>query len=234
MWSFFALVMLVFYTSYLCSVLSMDKVDAQITSVEDLVHQSTVQYGCVNGGSTMKFFENSESETYRRMFFAMKSAKPSVFTNSNDEGKVRVQKGKGKYAFLMESPAIEYVTERNCDLEQVGREFDQKGYGIAMPISKFWSSLILERENNSILFLDSRYRNAINQAVLALTEEGIVQRIKNQWWQAQEQCQKKPANSSEAEADSDYVVWFFVFLGGGCFVALIVAIVEYLFRILQK
>lgn len=66
----------------------------------------------------------------------MDSARPSVFTGSNIEGVERVVKGKGNYAFLMESTSIEYVIERNCELTQVGSMLDSKGYGIAMPPSK--------------------------------------------------------------------------------------------------
>jgi len=56
---------------------------------------------------------------------------------SNNEGVERVVKGKGNYAFLMESTSIEYVIERNCELTQVGGLLDSKGYGIAMPPSKY-------------------------------------------------------------------------------------------------
>lgn len=45
-------------------------------------------------------------------------------------------RGKGSYAYLMESTTIEYVVERNCDLTQVGGMLDSKGYGIAMPPSE--------------------------------------------------------------------------------------------------
>lgn len=71
------------------------------------------------------------------MWSFMESARPSVFTSSNVEGVERVVKGKGSYAFLMESTSIEYVIERNCDLTQVGGLLDSKGYGIAMPPSEY-------------------------------------------------------------------------------------------------
>lgn len=67
----------------------------------------------------------------------MESARPTVFTSSNKEGEERVMRGKGSYAYLMESTTIEYVVERNCDLTQVGGMLDSKGYGIAMPPSEF-------------------------------------------------------------------------------------------------
>lgn len=71
------------------------------------------------------------------MWSFMESARPSVFTSNNLEGVERVVKNKGSYAFLMESTSIEYVIERNCELTQVGSMLDSKGYGIAMPPSKF-------------------------------------------------------------------------------------------------
>jgi hypothetical protein len=37
-----------------------------------------------------------------------------------------------KYAFLMESSQIEYEVERQCSLTQIGKNIDDKGYGIAM------------------------------------------------------------------------------------------------------
>lgn len=80
--------------------------------------------------------QDSNFSTYQRMWSFMDSAKPTVFTTSNVEGVERVIKGKGSYAFLMESTSIEYVIERNCDLTQVGGLLDSKGYGIAMPPSK--------------------------------------------------------------------------------------------------
>lgn len=57
----------------------------------------------------------------------MEAQRPTVFTQSNHEGVERVKKGKGNYAFLMESTSIEYTIERNCDLTQVGGMLDSKG-----------------------------------------------------------------------------------------------------------
>lgn len=67
----------------------------------------------------------------------MVSTRPSVFTNNNDEGKDRVLRSKGNYAFFMESTAIRYYAERECQLRMVGHQLDAKEYGIAMPKSEF-------------------------------------------------------------------------------------------------
>lgn len=70
------------------------------------------------------------------MWVQMESADPTVFESSNLDGVKRVLTSKRKYAFLMESTNIEYESERNCELIQVGGQIDSKGYGIAMTSSK--------------------------------------------------------------------------------------------------
>jgi len=57
-------------------------------------------------------------------------------------------KGKGNYAFLMESTSIEYVVERNCELTQVGGQLDSKGYGIAMPPSEYELLAVLHLDHS--------------------------------------------------------------------------------------
>lgn len=113
------------------------------------------------GGSTLQFFKDSNYNTYQRMWGAMESMDPSPFVVDNKEGffsrlniKIRskfnenfilfclkgierVLKSKGEYAFLMESSQIEYFTQQNCNLTQVGGLLDSKGYGIALPMSRF-------------------------------------------------------------------------------------------------
>lgn len=58
-----------------------------------------------------------------------------LLTKDNDEGLDKVKKG--GYAYFMESASIEYYTERNCNLTQVGEQLDDKAYGIAMRKSLF-------------------------------------------------------------------------------------------------
>lgn len=65
------------------------------------------------------------------MWTTMESVQPSLFTKTVDEGIQRVLKE--NYAFFMESAAIEYVTEKHCNLMQTGGLLDSKGYGIATP-----------------------------------------------------------------------------------------------------
>uniref|UniRef100_A0A182TV70 Ionotropic glutamate receptor C-terminal domain-containing protein n=1 Tax=Anopheles melas TaxID=34690 RepID=A0A182TV70_9DIPT len=163
MWWFFTLIMISSYTANLAAFLTVERMDSPIESAEDLAKQTKIKYGALRGGSTAAFFRDSNFSTYQRMWSFMESARPSVFTASNVEGVERVVKGKGSYAFLMESTSIEYVIERNCELTQVGGMLDSKGYGIAMPPN-------------------SPFRTAISGAVLKLQEEGKLHILKTRWW----------------------------------------------------
>jgi len=72
--------------------------------------------------------QTSKIPTYERMWNFM-DHNPEVFVDSTKEGLDKVLQG--NYAFLLESTMNEYVTQRNCDLIQVGGLLDAKGYGIA-------------------------------------------------------------------------------------------------------
>ncbi|GLG96199.1 Ionotropic receptor 25a, partial [Gryllus bimaculatus] len=107
MWWFFTLIMISSYTANLAAFLTVERMDSPIESAEDLAKQTKIKYGALRGGSTAAFFRDSNFSTYQRMWSFMESARPSVFTGSNVEGVERVVKGKGGYAFLMESTSIE-------------------------------------------------------------------------------------------------------------------------------
>ena len=54
-------------------------------------------------------------------------------------GEERVKREHGKYAYLMESTSIEYITNQDCNLMMVGPPLNDRGYGIALPSSKLHS-----------------------------------------------------------------------------------------------
>ncbi|KAK9498544.1 hypothetical protein O3M35_003153 [Rhynocoris fuscipes] len=216
MWWFFTLIMISSYTANLAAFLTVERMDSPIESAEDLAKQTKIKYGALRGGSTASFFRDSNFSTYQRMWSFMESARPSVFTDSNSDGVERVTKGKGNYAFLMESTSIEYVIERDCDLTQIGGLLDSKGYGIAMPPN-------------------SPYRTAISEAVLRLQEEGKLHVLKTKWWKEKRgggACRDDALKSSSAanELGLANVGGVFVVLMGGMGVACVIAVCEFVWK----
>ncbi|XP_050532516.1 glutamate receptor ionotropic, kainate 2-like isoform X1 [Daktulosphaira vitifoliae] len=211
MWWFFALIMTSSYTANLAASITSGRLDTPIKNVDDLSKDPDIEYGCFKDGSTARFFQTSNVSLYQRMWSVMESSDPSVFTNGNQEGVDRVLKGKGRYAFLMESATIEYQTERHCNLMQVGNTLDSKGYGIAMPIN-------------------SPYRTLISESVLRLQELGFLRDLKDKWWLV------KGDKKCEEEVESDELGFakiggVFVVLIFGCLIAFLFSILEFLWNI---
>ncbi|KAK9880188.1 hypothetical protein WA026_010060 [Henosepilachna vigintioctopunctata] len=217
MWWFFTLIMISSYTANLAAFLTVERMDSPIESAEDLAKQTKIKYGALRGGSTAAFFRESNISTYQRMWSFMESQKPTVFTTSNMEGVDRVIKGKGGYAFLMESTSIEYVIERNCELTQIGGMLDSKGYGIATP-------------------QDSPFRMAISGAILKLQEEGKLHILKTRWWKEKRgggKCSRDEVlktTSTANELSLANVGGVFVVLMGGMGVACITAVCEFVWK----
>ncbi|XP_050309100.1 glutamate receptor ionotropic, kainate 2 isoform X3 [Anthonomus grandis grandis] len=216
MWWFFTLIMISSYTANLAAFLTVERMDSPIESAEDLAKQTKIKYGALRGGSTAAFFRDSNFSTYQRMWAFMESQRPSVFTSSNQEGVEQVVKGKGSYAFLMESTTIEYIIERNCELTQVGGMLDSKGYGIAMPPN-------------------SPYRTAISGAILKLQEEGKLHILKTRWWKEKRgggACRDETTKTSSTanELGLANVGGVFVVLMGGMGVACVIAVCEFVWK----
>lgn len=161
-WWFFTLIVVSSYTANLAAFLTIEKPQSLIDSVEDLAdRKDDVVYGAKASGSTRNFFLTSEDERFIKMNKFM-TENPSYMTESNEEGVQRV-KTNTNYAFLMESTTIEYNTKRECNLKKIGDPLDEKTYGIAM--RKNWP-----------------HRDKFNNALLQLQEQGVLEKMKNKWW----------------------------------------------------
>ncbi|GLG96202.1 Glutamate receptor 1 [Gryllus bimaculatus] len=217
MWWFFTLIMISSYTANLAAFLTVTRMDDSIKNVEDLAKQTKIKYGTYASGSTAAFFRESNNSLYQRMWTVMNQARPSVFTSDNKEGVERVKKGKGDYAFFMESTSIEYETRKNCDLVKVGGQLDSKGYGIALPPG-------------------SPYRKMINWAILKLQQAGELKVLKNRWWveNVPDGCAGQEEDDSAASDSPDLdltnVGGVFLVLVFGCIAAFLVAILEFLWN----
>ncbi|ELU11963.1 hypothetical protein CAPTEDRAFT_183778 [Capitella teleta] len=213
MWWFFTLIMISSYTANLAAFLTVERMTSPIENADDLSKQTEIKYGSVYGGSTMTFFKSSKIQTYQRMWNYMASAKPSVFVNSTKEGIERVMKG--NYAYLLESTMNEYITERNCELMQVGGMLDSKGYGIGTPMG-------------------SPYRDLISDAILKLQEGQSLQMLYNKWWKEKGgagHCIPDDKNKKDANALAiANVGGVFVVLVAGLILSLVVSLLEFVWK----
>jgi hypothetical protein len=213
-WWFFSLILVSSYTANLAAFLTVEKLVTPIETVEDLAKQTEIHYGTVKGGSTMAFFNKSSLITLKQMWNFMQQYKDDVFVPSNREGIEKVRRSKGRFAFLLESTLNEYVNERlPCDTMRIGENIDAKGYGIATP-------------------LGSDLREAINIAVLDLTESGFLERLKQKWYYERSECTNsglKDSKQSTALNLANVAGMFYVLIIGlGC--SMVIAFLEFLFK----
>ncbi|KAG9355790.1 hypothetical protein JZ751_000632, partial [Albula glossodonta] len=203
-WWAFTLIIISSYTANLAAFLTVQRMEVPIESPDDLADQTNIQYGTIQGGSTMTFFMNSRYQTYQRMWNYMQSKQPSVFVKSTEEGIARVLNS--KYAFLLESTMNEYHRRLNCNLTQIGGLLDTKGYGIGMP-------------------LGSPFRDEITLAILQLQENNRLEILKRRWWEGG-QCPKEEDHRAKG-LGMENIGGIFVVLICGLIIAVFVAIMEF-------
>ncbi|XP_065142490.1 glutamate receptor ionotropic, kainate 5 isoform X1 [Paramisgurnus dabryanus] len=203
-WWAFTLIIISSYTANLAAFLTVQRMEVPIESADDLADQTNIQYGTIQGGSTMTFFMNSRYQTYQRMWNYMYSKQPSVFVKSTEEGIARVVNS--KYAFLLESTMNEYHRRLNCNLTQIGGLLDTKGYGIGMP-------------------LGSPYRDEITLGVLHMQENNRLEILKRRWWEGGK-CPKEEDHRAKG-LGMENIGGIFVVLICGLIIAVFVAIMEF-------
>ena len=212
-WWFFCLIMVSSYTANLAAFLTVETLVSPFSNVEELAKKKTIKYGAKTGGSTLTFFKDSNYSTYKDMYDYMKANEDEVLTQDNDSGLKKVLME--DYAFLMESSSIEYITERYCNVTQIGGLLDAKGYGIAMK-------------------KDSPYRHALNTAVLKLQQSGLITELKTKWWTQKRgggKCREDSGQSMAEELDLDNVGGVFLVLTVGVAASFFYTITELLWEI---
>ncbi|XP_008419289.1 glutamate receptor 2b isoform X2 [Poecilia reticulata] len=213
-WWFFTLIIISSYTANLAAFLTVERMVSPIESAEDLAKQTEIAYGTLDSGSTKEFFRRSKIALFDKMWTYMRSAEPSVFVKTTAEGVQRVRKSKGKYAYLLESTMNEYIEQRKpCDTMKVGGNLDSKGYGIATPKG-------------------SSLRTPVNLAVLKLSEQGVLDKLKNKWWYDKGECGAKDSGSKEKTSalSLSNVAGVFYILVGGLGLAMLVALIEFCYK----
>ncbi|KAM4727254.1 glutamate receptor 1-like isoform 1-T1 [Anableps anableps] len=213
-WWFFTLIIISSYTANLAAFLTVERMVSPIESAEDLAKQTEIAYGTLEGGSTKDFFSKSKIAVFEKMWSYMRSADPSVFVKSTNEGVMRVRKSKGKYAYLLESSMNEYIEQRKpCDTMKVGGNLDSKGYGVATPKA-------------------SPLRIPVNLAVLKLNEQAVLDKLKNKWWYDKGECGHKDSGRKDKTSalSLSNVAGVFYILIGGLGLAMLVALVEFCYK----
>uniref|UniRef100_A0A8C4HEF8 Glutamate receptor n=1 Tax=Dicentrarchus labrax TaxID=13489 RepID=A0A8C4HEF8_DICLA len=210
-WWFFTLIIISSYTANLAAFLTVERMESPIDSADDLAKQTKILYGVVEDGATMTFFKKTKISTYDKMWEFMNSRRQSVMVKNVEEGIERVLTS--DYAFLMESTTIEFVTQRNCNLTQIGGLIDSKAYGVGTPMG-------------------SPYRDKITIAILQLQEEGKLHMMKEKWWRGNG-CPEEESKEASALGVQN-IGGIFIVLAAGLVLSVFVAVGEVIYKSKQN
>ncbi|XP_077541601.1 glutamate receptor ionotropic, kainate 3-like [Haemaphysalis longicornis] len=160
-WWLFSLVVMVAYASVLGEFIVRYRDRPTIDSLDDLLRQKELHYGTLRQGSTHQFFEHSTFPQYMKLWQGIQGQGEQAFVKSYADGIERVLSG--SYAMFMESPTLEYLESRYCELEQVGDIIGSSGYALALPKG-------------------SAYLSELSAAIIRLKSDGTLQMQRHYWW----------------------------------------------------
>eukprot|EP00118_Oscarella_pearsei_P021907 m.249315 g.249315 ORF g.249315 m.249315 type:complete len:903 (+) comp40301_c1_seq41:410-3118(+) len=211
-WYLFCLIIVSTYTANLAAFLTVQRIPNDIKSVDDLVAQSEVEYGTVRDTSIERFFIQSEVDTYQKVGLFLKG-NPKAMVDTAAEGLARALKE--DYIFIWDSNVLEYVsTKKPCKTEIVGRTFDNKGYGLAMP-------------------KNMPYLQNFSFAVLRMKDDGTMERMLYDWLDFGDCSRESTLSSDAGRVSVKHMLGVMLFLGCASSLAVIAAVLQRLFRRLQ-
>lgn len=193
-WLFVVLIINSSYTASLTSIFTVQQLSSPIKGIESL-KESNEPIG-YQVGSFAEYYLREEVGISKSRLVALGS--PEAYANALQLGP---EKG-GVAAIVDELPYVELFLSRQCTFRIVGQEFTKSGWGFAFP-------------RDSPLALD------MSTAILALSENGDLQRIHDKWL-TQSTCSSE---TSELESDRLHLKSFwglFLICGLACFISLLI------------
>ncbi|XP_041363768.1 ionotropic receptor 25a-like [Gigantopelta aegis] len=186
---FFSIVIMSTFTANLAAFLTVSRMGASISSLNELASQSDVRFSVVKETSIMNYFkrmaaiEDNFYTIWKDMSLGVygdakslavwdyplgdkyvniwKSINATGFMNSTEDAMVRL--AQGNFAYFTDSPVVKYLTSRDCDLTAVGDVFSIRPYAFALKNKSTWTK-------------------KISAAILKLQKERILEELKMKWW----------------------------------------------------
>nr|AQN78506.1 ionotropic receptor 8a [Meteorus pulchricornis] len=153
--------MLATFTANLAAFLTVERMQAQVQSLEQLARQSRINYTVVANSSTHQYFENmnkaeeklyqvwkeitlnstSDEVEYRVWDYPIKEQYGRILLIISTVGPVQnvsegfskvIESKNAEFAFIHDSSEIKYEITRNCNLTQIGEVFAEQPYAVAV------------------------------------------------------------------------------------------------------
>uniref|UniRef100_A0A8D0BQN2 Glutamate receptor n=1 Tax=Salvator merianae TaxID=96440 RepID=A0A8D0BQN2_SALMN len=201
-WWLFSIVLLTAYIASFSFILESGSEQISIQTFEDLVKQRHLEFGTMEGSSTLLYFKNSKNPIQQMVYESMNKKKDTVLVKSYQQAIQRVLDS--NYAFIGESISQDLAVARHCNLVRSPEVLGARGFGIATPKGSSWT-------------------NQLSVAILKLGESGDLDYLRNKWWES---------NCSQEEHDKwsplepQALGGIFLILALGLAVGVIIAVVE--------
>ena len=137
-----------------------------VSTITELVNQTAIRYGVIDGSMTMWFFKASRDPTLASMWDAMSESEPVGLAKTAAEGIERVRMSNGSFVFMLESTFADYlVNHPPCDLMTLDQTdlLNPNSYAFAV-------------QKNAPL------EQKISRAIRALKRRGEIDKLYTKWW----------------------------------------------------
>ncbi|THK33259.1 ionotropic receptor 25a [Diachasma alloeum] len=157
----FVVLMLATFTANLAAFLTVERMQAQVQSLEQLARQSRINYTVVANSTTHQYFQNmknaedklynvwkeitlnstSDQVEYRVWDYPIKEQYGHILQSINTVGPVKdskegfrkvIESEKAEFAFIHDSSEIKYEVTRSCNLTEIGEVFSEQPYAVAV------------------------------------------------------------------------------------------------------
>ncbi|XP_053136811.1 probable glutamate receptor [Hemicordylus capensis] len=162
-WWLFSIVLLAAYIAGFSFVLESGSEQLSIQNFEDLVKQRQLEFGTMEGSSTLQYFKNSKNPIQQLVYDSMNKKKDTVLAKNYQEAIQRVLDS--NYAFIGESVSQDLAVARHCNLVRSPEVLGARGFGIATPKGSPWT-------------------NQLSVAILKLGESGDLDYLRSKWWES--------------------------------------------------
>lgn len=171
LWWIFCIFIWLLYISMLTSALITARTTITTTHssktsqevLQELMNDGVPAIGCINSGSTMTFFKQSQIGIYQQ-YGRYLQENPQVMVSSYAEGINRVRKSGGAYALIMESLTSQLAADTEpCDTLVTSGSLNTRTYAVAL------------RKNSTL-------KGIIDHGILSLMETGTLRKLYEKWF----------------------------------------------------
>ncbi|XP_078578215.1 glutamate receptor ionotropic, delta-2-like [Branchiostoma floridae x Branchiostoma japonicum] len=161
-WWLFALIVISSYTANLAAYLTVTRLQAPITSIEELLSHGSFSFGAVRHSAVVEFLSTSSVPSHQNMWSMLTASNGSLVTDIQ-EGIRRVKQD--SFALIADLPIVQYAADRDptCQLSVIDVTKYRSGYGIAL--------------GNG-----SAFTEVFSMAILRLQDSGRLDELRQQWW----------------------------------------------------